>query len=255
MDIVQIANAHRRLAAFQAGHQAAGFDPQNLLVGNVIGGDGRHVADAAITEARLNVQLLFDVRKTQHAGWVGVNFDADTGGGVGRVRSAAFVNPVVQDLIGDVVLAQFFAADMGDAHRRLAQQQAVRRSEDVDAPVEAPADQVFLVLDRIIGEHGQHETALALRRTVTGAGVAALPRYHRQCFVLKADRIGLGLTADLHRHLNLQAAYGHRQQRFAIGLGPHHAFLDRNHFGSAGGVLGLASEVADFAVLENAGDD
>ena len=135
--------------------------------------------------------------------------------GVG-IEGAALANPFGENRVRRVVRAQPQAAAMRGLHRRLAQEQARRGFDDVDAATEDVAHERELVGLDIERAERQRESALATGRAVAAAGIAALLAQRRERAVFETHRFRRGLIRDRDGHARLASADLREQFRFAF---------------------------------------
>ena len=82
---------------------------------------------------------------------------------------------------------QHFAALVPDGCGRLGNEQAARRSGELDAPAPVFTGNIVMVSGRVVGVEAELETALAGQCAVAAATVAACLGQHRQHVVPKAQ--------------------------------------------------------------------
>ena len=118
---IEIAHRHRAQPPPQTGHQTRPIHRGHFLVGGGEGGDGCHITHLPVAEIGQHTHLLTGAGQAQYPGARRIDHNFGTGGGVGGIGPGPLTDPVAQYGVGNVGLAQFFAAHMGDLQQRLFQ--------------------------------------------------------------------------------------------------------------------------------------
>ena len=210
-----IPNEHSRFTAAQARDDGV-FDFGNITVVAAQDGVAGHVANASVGVVRQHQHMLrtsgqieFDLRRQDF------NRQRAALGGVLEFRSLR--DPFAQKMVFARTGLERLPALVRDLRRWFQQHQTLLGFHAIETAPRQIVDESLIIELRVVTAQGKSEPVLALRRSVTGTGVAAEIAEDRLDVPHKPDVRRDGVF-DRHRQPGLQGAEGHCHLGIALLL-------------------------------------